>query len=128
MLQEAQNKVTRTAIADHIASRLAHEAERLRRDFAAPGLIPSCHLDDLLPDAMARAIYAAFPPIETMMFKNTLRERKYVSAQMNSHDPIIGEAVYAFQDERVVRLVAEITGLRDLEPDVDLYAGGISTM
>ena len=38
------------------------------------------------------------------------------------------EAVYAFQDARVVSLVEGITGLSALEADADLYAGGISLM
>jgi len=63
-----------------------------------------------------------------MTFKNAIKERKYVSAQMNEPPPILEEALYAFQDPRVVRLVGEITGLRDLEPDAGLYAGGISAM
>jgi len=51
-----------------------------------------------------------------------------VAAQMDALDPLIEEAVYAFQDPRVLALISRITGFRDLEPDVDLYAGGISTM
>jgi hypothetical protein len=35
--------------------------------------------------------------------------------------------VFAFQDERIVRIVEDITGLKDFSSD-DLYAGGISLM
>lgn len=38
------------------------------------------------------------------------------------------EAVFAFQDERIVSLIGEITGLKGLVPDKNLYAGGISLM
>jgi len=63
-----------------------------------------------------------------MMFKNSLKERKYVAAQMDEHDPLLEETVYAFQEPRVLALVSEITGLAALEPDSDLYAGGVSAM
>jgi Rps23 Pro-64 3,4-dihydroxylase Tpa1-like proline 4-hydroxylase len=36
--------------------------------------------------------------------------------------------VFAFQDPRIVEIVAYITGIRRLEPDAELYAGGISIM
>lgn len=62
------------------------------------------------------------------MFKNSIKERKYVSAQMDEHPSILEEVVFAFQDPRVLELTAEITGLKALEPDSDLYAGGISSM
>ena len=51
-----------------------------------------------------------------------------MAAQMDCFDPIVEAAVFAFQDERVVDLVGAMTGLRDLEPDEHLYAGGISAM
>lgn len=63
-----------------------------------------------------------------MTFKNSIKERKYVTAQMDEHPPILEDAVFAFQDPRVVGLISAITGLRQLEPDSDLYAGGISAM
>ncbi len=47
---------------------------------------------------------------------------------MDNYDALLEEAIYAFQDPRVVGLVQQITGLQALEPDADLYAGGISTM
>jgi Rps23 Pro-64 3,4-dihydroxylase Tpa1-like proline 4-hydroxylase len=128
MISLSNDALNRTEIANHIAARLTRHKERLRDEFSAPGHVPTCYLDDLLPETVAREIYAQFPLVDSMMFKNTLRERKYVSAQMDKHAPIVEEAVYAFQDGRIVRLIAEITGMKELEPDAELYAGGISTM
>jgi Rps23 Pro-64 3,4-dihydroxylase Tpa1-like proline 4-hydroxylase len=85
-------------------------------------------VDNLLPNPLARGIFDAFPPVGRMMFRNSIKERKYVSAQMNEHPAILEETVFAFQDPRVLQLIAEITGLRALEPDSNLYAGGISSM
>jgi Rps23 Pro-64 3,4-dihydroxylase Tpa1-like proline 4-hydroxylase len=118
----------RTELADLIVARLADEKERMRRDWDASGAIRHCVIDDLLPAAVAREIGAAFPPGEAMSVKKSLRELKYVAAQMDRYHPLLEAAVFAFQDPRVVALVGEITGLRALEPDSLLYAGGVSMM
>jgi Rps23 Pro-64 3,4-dihydroxylase Tpa1-like proline 4-hydroxylase len=47
---------------------------------------------------------------------------------MNMYNPLLEEIIYAFQDERVVRMVESITGIPDMRPDEHLYAGGISLM
>jgi Rps23 Pro-64 3,4-dihydroxylase Tpa1-like proline 4-hydroxylase len=47
---------------------------------------------------------------------------------MDRYAPILEEAIYAFQDPRVLAAVAEITALEGMEPDGNLYAGGISAM
>lgn len=118
----------RTAIAKHIATRLHQEKERLRRDYGTKGQISSCVLDNVLPEDIALQIHAAFPDCRAMRFKDTIRERKYFSAQMDDHHAIVEEAVFAFQHEDVIAHITEITGIRGLEADANLYAGGISSM
>ena len=120
--------VDRAQLADKIVARLEPEVDKLSAEFRAPGRIPSCRITDLLPTEYANEIFERFPASDAMMLKRSLKENKHVAAQMDAFDPILEEAVYAFQDPRVVDLIARITGLRSLEPDVDLYAGGISTM
>jgi Rps23 Pro-64 3,4-dihydroxylase Tpa1-like proline 4-hydroxylase len=120
--------VDRTDLADLIVARLEPELERLTSEFHAPGRIPSCQVLDLLPADLAERIYRRFPASDAMMLKRSIKENKHVAAQMDAFDPLLEEAVYAFQDPRVVEQIAQITGLRALEPDVDLYAGGISAM
>jgi Rps23 Pro-64 3,4-dihydroxylase Tpa1-like proline 4-hydroxylase len=118
----------RRQIADLIVARLEPEVERYAKAFHQGGAIPACAIENLLPDDLVEEIQAKFPQSDRMVFKKSIKERKHVAAQMDEHDPLLEEAVYAFQDERVVDLVAQITGLDALEPDVDLYAGGISAM
>ena len=118
----------RKEIADLIVARLEPEVDRLTEDFYAPGRIPSCQISDLLPPALAREIHDRFPASDRMILKRSIKENKHVAAQMNAYDALLEEAVYAFQDSRVVEQVGRITGLTTLEPDVDLYAGGISAM
>jgi Rps23 Pro-64 3,4-dihydroxylase Tpa1-like proline 4-hydroxylase len=120
--------MNRVELADRIVERLAEETPRMRSDWASSGVIRHVVIDDLLPTAQALRIRAAFPPGEAMSIKKSLRELKYVAAQMNSYDPLLEEAVFAFQDPRVVDLIGQITGLRAPEPDSLLYAGGVSMM
>jgi Rps23 Pro-64 3,4-dihydroxylase Tpa1-like proline 4-hydroxylase len=118
----------RKQIADMIVARLEDEREHLTAEFRAKGRIPSCQVRNLLPESLARDIHARFPAPDQMTLKRSIKEQKLVAAQMDAYDPLLEEAVYAFQDPRVVDLVSAFTGLRGLEPDVDLYAGGISAM
>lgn len=118
----------REGIAAIIAARLETVQAVARAQWNASPTIRSVVIDDLLPDALAQSITAALPPPHTMVLKSTVRERKHVAAQMDRYDPLLEEIVYAFQDPRVLSLVAAITGLESMEPDRDLYAGGISAM
>lgn len=60
------------------------------------------------------------------MERKSLREHKFVAAQMDRYNPMLEEIIYAFQDPRVVKLVEEITGIQEMIPDQYLYAGGES--
>jgi Rps23 Pro-64 3,4-dihydroxylase Tpa1-like proline 4-hydroxylase len=120
--------VSRSEIAAQIGKRLAEEEVKLRRKWHDSGAINYFVVDDLLSETSARAIRNAFPDSKTMVLKKSLRELKFVAAQMNKYDPLLEEIVYAFQDQEVVKTVERITGLKALEPDEMLYAGGISLM
>ncbi|WP_371375383.1 2OG-Fe(II) oxygenase [Thalassotalea aquiviva] len=86
------------------------------------------YLDDLLPIEIVQRIRKAFPDESDMMQKKSLREFKYIAAQMDRYDPILESAIYAFQDKRIIQLVEEIVGKTNLVADEYLYAGGISYM
>ena len=119
---------TRQMLAQLIASRLAEAAEAMQAQWLVPGRIRSAYVDGLLPESVAHAVRAAFPAPEGMMLKRSFRENKHVAAQMDAYDPLLEEAVYAFQDPAVMEQVARITGLGGMVPDAELYAGGISAM
>ncbi len=118
----------RSEFADWIVKRLADGRADARAEWLLPRTVKSFALDDLLPAEIAARVSAAFPPVEQMELKHHLGERKYIGVQMNRYDPIVEECLYAFQDERVVQAIAGITGIHDLMPDENLYAGGISAM
>lgn len=120
---------SRQLIAEAILTRFDSAASAACRDLFASQSDPAWFVtDDLLPRDMAQAIYASFPEPSTMKERKTIREHKFVAAQMDRYDPQGEEALFAFQDHRVVELMAALTGLRGLEPDPMLYAGGLSVM
>ena len=116
----------RAWIGDLIARRL-NEAD-LAAAYRGSGPIPYFVVDDLLPAELALAIAEAFPGREALVAKDTLRERKLVSSQMDRQDPLVEEALFAFQAPQVVEAVRAIVGRDDLYPDPMLYAGGVSRM
>jgi Rps23 Pro-64 3,4-dihydroxylase Tpa1-like proline 4-hydroxylase len=119
----------RGTLADLILARLQAERARISTAYEqSAAAIPYFWIDDLLPMDVARAIRAAFPRPETMKLKKSLREYKYIAAQMDQYDATLEEAVFAFQDPRIVMLIGELTGIKSLHPDEHLYAGGISMM
>ncbi|OKH23782.1 2OG-Fe(II) oxygenase [Hydrococcus rivularis NIES-593] len=120
--------MNRTELADYITKRLDLLFSEKIEEFCQYGRINSFIVDDVLPESLALQIYNAFPKKEEMIRKRSLRENKYVAAQMNLYNPILEEAIYAFQDLRVVSRLSEITGIKDLIADKYLYAGGISLM
>lgn len=121
--------VDRRDIADIIVARMSSEKERMAAQYAETrGGIGHFYIDDLLPEELALAIHARFPKPETMKLKKTLREYKYIAAQMDHYDPILEECIYAFQDDRVVELIKYICNMKSAYPDKHLYAGGISMM
>jgi Rps23 Pro-64 3,4-dihydroxylase Tpa1-like proline 4-hydroxylase len=119
---------TRNTLSEAICARLDEEMSRLGRQWQESGPINHFVIDDLLPKQVALEIRAAFPGPEEMVLKRSLRELKFVSAQMNKHSPLLEEIVYAFQTPSVVSRIEKITRLKSLEPDHRLYAGGISLM
>src|SRR4051812_6939474 len=118
--------LSRTAIADLIVERISAERDLGEQYAAAP--IRHFVVENLLPEAVARAIHEAFPAPSGMMLRRSIREQKYVTSQMDRTGRLVEDAVFAFQDPRVVKAVAQVTRIRRLEPDAELYAGGISVM
>ncbi|HUI78444.1 MAG TPA: 2OG-Fe(II) oxygenase [Bryobacteraceae bacterium] len=121
-------RLSRLQLAESILKRIEAERARASDEFHRTPGVPSFVVEDLLPREYALAIHAAFPPVDRLVLKKTLGQLKYVGYQMDTYDPLLEEAIYAFQDPRIVRAVSEITGIRELLPDGKLYAGGISLM
>jgi Rps23 Pro-64 3,4-dihydroxylase Tpa1-like proline 4-hydroxylase len=113
-----------------IVERLQRETERLQAAYEHPeGVQTRCAIvDDVLPRDIAARIYEAFPPVAKMRLLSSFRERKYTSKALDTVDPLIADATFAFQAPGVIAEVARITRIRDMVGDPQLYAGGISAM
>jgi len=120
--------MNRSELANGIVRRLTEQRDNARRQWEASGEVHHFVVDDLLDKDVCLQIRSAYPQGSSMRVRKSLRELKYVAAQMDQYNPLLEEALYAFQDPRVVALVEDITGLKALEPDELLYAGGISMM
>jgi Rps23 Pro-64 3,4-dihydroxylase Tpa1-like proline 4-hydroxylase len=117
--------MNRVEIAALLLARLEAERARLAMQFDTQKYFA---IDDVLPESLAHEIYRSFPDPTMMMLRRSVREVKYVTSQMDRCVPLLEEVLYAFQDSRIVDEIARITRLRQLEPDAQLYAGGISLM
>lgn len=115
-------------LSDLIAARLRDSCEDAGRQWSQTAPIRHFVVDDLLPEALATSLAACFPAAAQMRLRDSFRERKYVSAQMDRHDPRLEAALFAFHADAVVEAVRGITGKPDLQPDPQLYAGGLSMM
>ena len=120
---------TRKELADLILQSISPRRDALSQMYAqSRSTIGHFWIDDLLPEDIARHIHQVFPKASEMVLKKSIREDKYIAAQMDRYHPILEEVIYAFQDERVVGLIGEICQIPDIFPDENLYAGGLSAM
>jgi Rps23 Pro-64 3,4-dihydroxylase Tpa1-like proline 4-hydroxylase len=114
-----------------IQARLSSECEAIKAQWAHPEGTTTRHfvVEELLPAEVCRNIYEAFPRDGGGFFsRSSFREKKRTSANLDAYSPILGAITYALQDSRVVRQIADLVGMRELEPDPKLYAGGLSMM
>lgn len=118
----------RTEMARAICDRLDSRRQDICRQWESSAPIRHFVVDDVLPAQWADRIRAAFPEEHEMTLRRSLREKKYVAAQMNRYDSLLEESIFAFQAPGVLDRVGELTQIRALDPDQMLYAGGISLM
>ena len=119
----------RSDISDLILERLQIEKSSLEHCFkSSKDSIGYFFINNVLPKNIATKIFKAFPEPHLMEIKKSLRENKYIAAQMNEYNPILEEVIFAFQDHRIVKLIGNICEINTLYPDDNLYAGGISLM
>jgi Rps23 Pro-64 3,4-dihydroxylase Tpa1-like proline 4-hydroxylase len=120
----------REQLVNLIFERLDRDKAVIAEDFHADKGIRTrfTAIDHLLPEDIASRFAEAFPDVSQMRLLDSFRERKYTSKSLDKFDPLIADITFAFQDKRVIDVVAEITGIVDAVGDPQLYAGGISAM
>lgn len=118
-------------IVDLILDKLNSNKDELVRQWQNPEGTSTRHflVDDLLPSELCSDIYNAFPKGgDDLHSTNTFREKKRATVNVNNYEQIICNITYAIQAKAIVELVANICKFDRLEPDPQLYAGGVSLM
>ncbi|WP_036227524.1 2OG-Fe(II) oxygenase [Mesoflavibacter zeaxanthinifaciens] len=116
-------------IANLIFNKIHSSKEELKRLYdGSKDEIGFFFIDDLLPEDLALKLNDIFPKEEDMRCLKSLREYKFISAQMNKHNSLLEKVLYAFQDERIISEISKITDIKNLYADPCLYAGGLSMM
>ncbi|MGC1205606.1 MAG: 2OG-Fe(II) oxygenase [Flavobacteriaceae bacterium] len=123
------NLLSKEEISNLIYTKLNSVKSELSVNYAASkDSIGYFYIDSLLPEPLAKKCFDAFPVKKDMRCLKTIREYKYVSAQMDKHNTLLEDVIYAFQDKRIVDLIGEICDVKSLYADQSLYAGGLSLM
>jgi Rps23 Pro-64 3,4-dihydroxylase Tpa1-like proline 4-hydroxylase len=114
-----------------LLDKIQASAESIKTQWTNPVGTNTRHfvIDELLDSTICQSIYDAYPKDGNGFFnRESFREKKRTSADLGAYDKILADITYAFQDKRVVDLVATIVGFEQIEPDPKLYAGGLSMM
>lgn len=115
----------------HLLKRITESASSIKEQWGNPVGTETRHfiLDDLFEQNTCLNIYNAFPKDGNGFFnRESFREKKRTSADLEAYDEILADITYAFQDSRVVELIACLVDFKEIEPDPKLYAGGLSMM
>lgn len=124
--------MNRSEMTAHVLKRLDESGADIARLWAQGGAgTPTRHvaIDNLFPEEVALEIFRAFPQRgEGFRASASFRERKHTSYEFDRHPLILADVTFALQDPRVAARVGELTGMKGLEPDPHLYAGGLSMM
>jgi Rps23 Pro-64 3,4-dihydroxylase Tpa1-like proline 4-hydroxylase len=123
-------KMDRKELANIILEKLDSQKNELSTFYATSNpVIKFFYIDNVFPDYLVEKANVVFPSSGELSLNKSLKEQKYVSAQMNKHHPVLEEILYAFQDARIVQLIQDICGIDEqLYADEYLYAGGVSLM
>lgn len=91
-----------------ILGRLRENEVRLKSDFNQPGKIRCCWLDDLLPLEILHEALGSLPNPAAMVRRQSLKERKYVTAALGQLGDATRNLVAAFSGPEIAEVV---TGL-----------------
>jgi hypothetical protein len=85
-------------------------------------------VDDLLPNASAHWLCEAFPSESKLPRARSLSKSVHLSRARGHLSEPLDELLSAFQAPSFARLLGEIIGVRDLEPDYSLDASGLVSL
>ena len=87
-----------------------------------------CAIDNLLPDDLILAAFSLLPALAGMVRLKNLKERKFVTAELDTLAEPIRHLIMALNSRVVADIVARIIGVPVLETDPKLYNSGITAM
>jgi Rps23 Pro-64 3,4-dihydroxylase Tpa1-like proline 4-hydroxylase len=117
----------RSELAAAIADKLVRQEPELHRFWTSSAPVRHFVVDDLLDPAWVATLAERFPSPDLMLLRSSIRERKRAGVAVDKYDALVQDALFAFQDPRVVEVVGRITGHR-VVADPTLYASGVSVM
>lgn len=115
-------------LAGLIADKIRAHKDELTGLWNTTGPIQHCFLDDVLPADEVLELSRKFPNPKDLMTRSSMREHKKVGINLDDYDPVIKDFQHAFQHQKVIDAVEEITEIPDLVGDPSFYASGISVM
>ncbi len=121
----------KTQLTDLIVQRLNDAKEDVKKEFCREYPIKVARhftLDNLLPTEIAEKIYANFPNPRKMHLLSSAGKIKLKYCHLKDASHLLRDINAAIQDPRVVAVVEEITGIKQLIPDTSRFSGGISTL
>ncbi len=116
---------------DLLVQRLNKAKEQLKKDFSKQHPIKVARhfaLDNVLPTDIAEKIYAQFPKPNKMRLLKSSGELKLKYSHLKDISSLLQDVHYAIQDLQVVKIIEEITEIKNQVPDTSRCAGGISTL
>ncbi|WP_413692868.1 hypothetical protein [Psychromonas sp. KJ10-2] len=114
-----------------IVAKLEAESEAILQQWPTPQGTAThyFYIDNVLPVELADAIYAAFPKQgDGFHQRKSFREQKSTFAALADSAPILNDITKAFQLPEVIEKISELVGMKALQGDPTLYAGGLSMM
>lgn len=115
-----------------IADKLTQNKEKLKLEYSLSKDKVGTRFfsqDDLLPNDLAMEIFSKFDENNASWRKmDSFREKKVTSKNFKMFSPILEEITFAIQSPEVLKIVSEITNIKNIQGDESLYAGGLSLM
>jgi Rps23 Pro-64 3,4-dihydroxylase Tpa1-like proline 4-hydroxylase len=116
---------------DLILKSFKKEEEKLKEDWnnCNPTITKYFYIDNLLPKEDAQEIYSEYlKKTDKWIVSKGLFESKSTLKEIDTLGNIISSITDSFHSQEVVDAISTITGIKELEPDPSLYAGGMSRM
>ncbi|MCR8540496.1 MAG: 2OG-Fe(II) oxygenase [Prochlorococcus marinus CUG1439] len=100
----------------------------LKEKYEQSGKINHLIIEKVLPNELATNLSEHFPQEKELNHLIGPQENKYVGVHFTDKQKLVEECIYAFQEENLIQIISEITNIKTLIGDPELYAGGISSM